>query len=162
MSGHFLDEEGTLRVVYCVDFNPLPLSEFLLGHECLKRNWSRYRVNSHSGLPPVRSETVSIFCMLCFPNHAFIFIAIIPGRKQHIPGPFPSRRGPYLVPSRLSLGVNLHLKEGGKEKTFLLFLLPLVPSASSPVTRVSRSPLFPTKVRKRSTRGVGRLGPLVL
>lgn len=154
MSGHFLDEEETLRAVYCVHFNPLPLSEFLIGHECLKLNWSRYRVNSHSGLPPVRNETVSIFCMLCFPNHAFIFIAIIPRTKQHIPGPFPSnvtRSVPRTQPLSLSLGVNLRLKEGGKEKTLLFFLLPVVPSASSPVTRVSRSPLFATKVRKRST-----------
>ena len=44
LSGHFLDEEETLRAVYCVHFNPLPLSEFLIGHECLKLNWSRYRV----------------------------------------------------------------------------------------------------------------------
>ena len=50
---------------------------------------------------------------------------------------------PCLVPSRLSLSLSmkkLRTKEVGKEK--LLIFLPLMnPCASSPVTRVSRSPL---------------------
>ena len=110
-------------------FNPLPLSEFLIGHECLKRNCSRYRVNSHSGLPPVRNETVSIFGMLCFPNHAFIFIAIIPGRKQHIPGPFPSnmtRSLPRAQPLSLSR-CKFAPKGRRKGETLLFFRLPVVP-----------------------------------
>ena len=44
----------------------------------------------------------------------------------------------------VSLEVNLHAKEGGKEKRAwpLFFLLSMVPCASSPVTCASRSPLF--------------------
>ena len=46
----------------------------------------------------------------------------------------------------LSLEENLRAKEGGKEKTGetsppRIFLLPMVPCSSLPVTRVSRSPL---------------------
>ena len=45
----------------------------------------------------------------------------------------PTRR--CLVPRRLSFDENVRAKEGGKET------LPMVPCGSSPVTRVSRSPL---------------------
>ena len=45
-----------------------------------------------------------------------------------------------LVPRRLSLYENVHAKEGGKETT--ICTLPMVPCGSSPVTRVSRLPLW--------------------
>ena len=41
-----------------------------------------------------------------------------------------------VVPRCLSLNENVRAKEGGKETT-----LPMVPCGSSPVTRVSHSPL---------------------
>ena len=53
-----------------------------------------------------------------------------------------------LVPRRLSCDGNLRTKDGGKGKAG--FHLPMVPRASSPVTRVSRSPLFATKVRNEA------------
>ena len=63
-----------------------------------------------------------------------------------------------LVPRRLSLDENLHAKEGGKEKTASppFFTLPVVPCFSSPVTRVSRSPLCETmRKTKRLRRRLG-------
>ena len=44
-----------------------------------------------------------------------------------------------LLPRRLSFKENVRSKEGGKEPT--VCTLPIVPCSSSPVTRVSRSPL---------------------
>ena len=51
-----------------------------------------------------------------------------------------------LVPRRLSLRENLRAKDGGKEKTgeTAVFTLPMGACASSPVTRVLRSPLCET------------------
>ena len=53
---------------------------------------------------------------------------------------------PSLVPRRLSFDENVRAKEGGKETTGKALRLPpytllKVPCGSSPVTRVSRSPL---------------------
>ena len=56
-----------------------------------------------------------------------------------------------LVPRRLSLDENVRAKEGGKETTGVC-TLPMVPCSSSPVTRVSRSPL---RWEKRSAWGGG-------
>ena len=60
----------------------------------------------------------------------------------------------WLVARPLSIAVNLRAKEGGKRKTgdtlppSFFSPLPLVSCASSPVTRVSRSPMYATQVRK--------------
>ena len=62
------------------------------------------------------------------------------------PLPSPAPIPPCLVPRRLSFDENVRAKEGGKETTGKALRLPpytllKVPCGSSPVTRVSRSPL---------------------
>ena len=63
-------------------------------------------------------------------------------RYRLSPAPIP----PCLVPRRLSFDENVRAKEGGKETTgktlrLLPYTLLVVPCGSSPVTRVSHSPL---------------------
>ena len=62
------------------------------------------------------------------------------------PLPSPAPIPPCLVPRRLSFDENVRAKEGGKETTGKALRLPpytllKVSCGSSPVTRVSRSPL---------------------
>ena len=69
---------------------------------------------------------------------------------------------PCLVPRRLSFDENVRAKEGGKETTGKALRLPpytllKVPCGSSPVTRVSRSPL---PWEKRSAWGGGCIPPI--
>ena len=63
------------------------------------------------------------------------------------------------MPRRLSLDENLRAKEGGKEASPPFFTLPMVPCASSLVTRVSRSTLCE---KKRKTKRMKRRLKLVL
>ena len=63
-------------------------------------------------------------------------------------------RSPYTVYNAASVpdvSLAMEIRAQRTEASPLLVLLPVVPRASSPVTRVSRSPLFATKVRNEAS-----------